>query len=114
MSYIKIIAWALFLATLVACGNSDSATGSATQGGGQQAAADDYDGLIKELTQLNKKVIELAPKAQAGDLAAAGQVSDLSMRVLTISNTLMEASQAGKLSEAQLSAWAKSSDPSGQ
>ncbi len=118
MSYLKIIAWSLFFATLVACGNNASdtnnsgASGSST--GVQQAAADDYDGLIKELTQLNKKVNELAPKATAGDVSAAQQMSDLGMRALSITTSLMEASSAGKLSQAQMEAWAKSSDPNAQ
>jgi hypothetical protein len=54
---------------------------------------------------------ELSPKALDGDMTAAQQVSDLGMRSLTITTTLMEASTNGKLSQAQLDAWAQANDP---
>jgi len=108
----------LIMVGLAACGNNagnaNSASGSdsgQTTVGISQAADNDYDGLIKELKQISKKLSELSPKAQGGDMTAAQQVSDLGMRSLTITTTLMEANTNGKLSQAQLDAWAQANDP---
>lgn len=103
-----VVALAMVLA---ACGNNAGGTGQ-TQGGDTpagipQAAEGDYDGMIRELTAINKRLVELMPKVNAGDTAAAAEVSDLGARSLTIQTALAEANTSGKLSQAQIDAWAQ-------
>lgn len=104
-----VVALALALA---ACGNAGGGTGQ-TPGVGDaaagipQAAEGDYDGMIRELTAINKRLAELMPKVNAGDIAASSEVSDLGVRSLTIQAALIEASTSGKLSQVQMDAWAQ-------